>query len=188
MICYLLIGLISFIIGFIIYIKYPEPKLNDFLNYETFYPVFARNKRCRYFGIILMVIGLVLLIYSGYLYFYSESNDFIKINNGNLSNSCKNCQQFSDRRKLLKPFSLDEYSILEKYALDCNKCSSECANDILLAERNAKLGGFPVSQNDKQKCIETTKEAILAKQQLERLAEKGVKKILAVEKFKKELV
>lgn len=188
MICYLLIGLISFIIGFVIYIKYPEPKLSEFLNYESFYPVFARNKRCRYFGIILMVIGIVLLLYSGYLYFYSPTNYEIKINNSNLSNSCKNCQQFTDRRKLLKPFSLDEYSILEKYATDCNKCSNECATDILLAERNAKIGGFPVSQNDKQKCIETTKEAILSRQQLERLAQKGVQKIMAVEKFKKELV
>lgn len=185
MLCYLLIGLIAFIIGLIIYIKYPEPKLTDFLTYEAFYPIFARNKRCRYFGIILMVIGIVLLLYSGYLYFYAEKNS-IKINTSNLSNPCKNCQDFTKRRKTLKPFSLEEYPILQKYADDCNKCSNECTNDILLAERNAKLGGFPVSQTAKQECIETTKEAILAKQQLERLAEKGVKKILAVEKFKKE--
>jgi len=102
----------------------------------------------------------------------------------NYLSACEGCQEYVRRSQSLRPFKLEDLELLKLYAEACNQCSIDCMEDLELAKRSATLTGNSKIKNEiKTKCIESTKAAILAKKEQDRLESKALDKLAKIKAF-----
>ncbi len=122
-----------------------------------------RYRVMRYIGIALVIIGAVLGVY----FYYTKQIKF----RARMPNDCKACRLYINRHRGLRPYSVDEYRMLKQHAAACKLCSDMCFDMVQILDRDPT-----VKQSErlsaKQDCADTTKHAILAKKELERLGSK----------------
>ena len=90
---------------------------------------------------------------------------------------CEDCNIYVKRHTDLRPYTAGEIKTLTAHANACRQCSDMCVDRLSLAKK-ASQRGIKSEENVeriKQDCVKSTKFAILAKNELERLT-KGVRK------------
>lgn len=131
----------------------------------------ATRRRRRYIGYALLIGALGYGIYL----WYNKSSVF----SASMPNDeCKSCQVYIKRAQGLQPYRAEEFQQLKNHARDCNVCSNMCFDYIQLLERyppqEAKeLPNYRKEVSERKKsCAETTKYAMRAKKELDRLSSK----------------
>lgn len=112
-------------------------------------------------------MGWVIIVGSIVLggYFYYQGTLTFKVH---MPSDCQTCKLYVHRHRGLRPYTVNEIDKLRTHASACNTCSDMCFDEIQLLKRNP-----PVNQtllaNKKASCADTTKHAILARNELDRL-------------------
>lgn len=118
------------------------------------------NKLKRSAGYLFILVAIAAIVYTQYTTVSAQ-----------LASDCSVCKTYIDRTKAARPYSKSELGVLKRQADSCNNCSKMCFDEIeLLQKYNPKNAGE--INVKKTACMNTTKHAILAKKELNRLQER----------------
>ena len=126
-----------------------------------------KDKEKFYFLMRAVGGGMLLTAIAGGIYLYCKGEIKFK---AEMPGSCKTCQQYVQRHRGLRPYSVNEYSQLQQHVSACNTCSNMCFDEIQLLQQH-EPNRYDL-RNKKKSCAETTKHALLARQELSRLESK----------------
>ncbi len=132
-------------------------------NPDLRYPEKCRYRTLRYIGWVIFVGGFALGIY-----FYCTGGIKFK---AKMPNDCGTCKLYINRHRGLRPYSVDEYQRLKSHAAACNVCSDMCFDEIELLQRYPPVNQAELKRK-KEACADTTKYAILARNNLGHLESK----------------
>lgn len=122
-----------------------------------------KERMYRHLGLIFIVVSIGLG-----LYFYYTGRVTIKTQMPN-SNGCRSCQHYITRHRNLNPYKESEYSLLVDHAKGCDDCSRQCLDNIQIESQYLPRAKINQMKNE---CINTTKNAMYANSELNRLTEK----------------
>jgi hypothetical protein len=152
--------IVIFIIGFYLSIAYQQ---SSYLSAEQQ----KEYQQRQYLGYILTIISIILS-----LYFYYMGDMFLY--KATMPGDCDDCNMYVKRHRGLIPYRMNELKQLTRHASACHKCSNMCIDRLTLAEKSLQRGIKTENIGElKKNCLQSTKYALLAKQELKRLAEKA---------------
>lgn len=133
----------------IVYREMPQLTKEQLANYRI-----KRN-----IGIFLIITSVIFGIY-----FWSTGQKF----RATMNSDCATCKLYVQRHRGLRPYRPEEYRLLQQHAASCNSCSQMCSDyvDLLSNNPTTKPGELKKANAD---CADTTKHAILARNELKRV-------------------
>jgi hypothetical protein len=115
------------------------------------------HRRVGYAAISAAVAMLGYFVYTRAIVFRAE-----------MPSDCKVCKLYTQRHRGLRPYSAGEYKLLQKHADACNTCSKMCFDEVKILREYHKSDS-PALKKVQAGCVETTKSAMLARKELDRL-------------------
>ena len=88
-----------------------------------------------------------------------------------MNSDCATCKLYVQRHRGLRPYRPEEYATLQQHAAACKTCSNMCFDYIGLLSKDPNTKALEL-KNAKDTCADTTKHAIYAGKELQRVAGK----------------